>query len=541
MSVQENNIRREPTPVESLSLGMYVTELDRSWLGTPFLLQGFLIENEEQIRQLQECCKSVYIDRALSTGNQHATLQARQQPKDAVIRRQKSETAKQASSRTLSGKGSSHSGSEKITFFDILRDLNPDRKKASPRHANVKSPQTPSSSTTSAVNPPTENHVRLHGKSSESEGLNKAPSQGFLGSVAGWFSRLAGVPEKKLKGGIPGADKGSTDQASNNPDVITIYDDTVPVEEEIATIYPVFEQSQIATRELFESLATREHIDVAIVNETIHSMAESIERNPDALIWLSKLKQTNDYAYNHALTVSIHLMALAHFISLPKEQVKELGLAGLLQDVGKLKIDPLLLNKTGKLSPDEVSTLKNHVQLGLDMLNDTSGIPPAVLDIIARHHERVDGSGYPGQLAQGRISLKAQMAGIIDTYCALTTDKAYAKAVYNQKALDELYGMRGKSFSEALVDQLIQFMGIYPVSSLVELNTGEVGVVIQQNRVRRLQPRVMILLGPDKSPYEYPPTLDLINMPLTPSGEPYKIAHGLSSDSYGLNPADFYL
>ncbi|MEZ0315656.1 MAG: HD-GYP domain-containing protein, partial [Methylophilaceae bacterium] len=338
-------------------------------------------------------------------------------------------------------------------------------------------------------------------------------------------------------------DTDSSNDSNNtaNSYSITIFEDSVPVEEEMAIIYPVFEKTQIATREIFEAIASENKIDLMQVNQTLDSMVESIERNPDALMWLAKLKQRDDYAYNHALNVSINLMALAHFMALPKAQIKDLGLAGLLQDIGKVKIPTKLLHKEAQLSPAEFIEIKTHVKHGLDILRQTDNMSQNVLNIVANHHERIDGSGYPSKLELKQISLAAQMAGIMDTYCALTSNKPYAKGIFNQHALEQIYASRDKEFSGVLVNQLIQFFGIYPVSSLVELNSGEVAVVIQQNRVRRLQPRVVILLAPDKTKNQYPVTLDLINSPPSPNGEPYKITRGLPPDSYGLNPADFYL
>jgi hypothetical protein len=143
-------------------------------------------------------------------------------------------------------------------------------------------------------------------------------------------------------------------------------------------------------------------------------------------------------------------------------------------------------------------------------------------------------------LRDNQISLTSQIAGLIDTYCAITSNKTYAKGVFHQEALDKIHQLSGNLFSSELIDQLVQFMGMYPVSSLVELNTGEVGVVIQQNQVRRLLPRLMLLLAPDKSRYKAPVILNLLNSPPTPTGEPYKIVKSLAPDSYGLNPNDFY-
>ena len=166
---------------------------------------------------------------------------------------------------------------------------------------------------------------------------------------------------------------------------------------------------------------------------------------------------------------------------------------------------------------------------------------PVAIEIVAQHHERVDGSGYPHQLVQSELSITSQAAGLIDTYCAITSHKSYAKGVYHQQALDEIHTLSGKQFSEQLVDQFVQFMGMYPVSSLVAMNTGEVGVVIQQNQVRRLLPRIMLLLDPTKNRYEAPIMVNLLNNPTTPTGETYRISRSLPPDSYGLNPSDFFL
>ncbi len=227
-------------------------------------------------------------------------------------------------------------------------------------------------------------------------------------------------------------------------------------------------------------------------------------------------------------------------MSLSKKQIKDLGLAGLLQDIGKGKISSDLLHKQEKITAEEFESLKKHVDYALELLEITDNISTTVILTVSQHHERIDGSGYPYQLAGKQISLTGQMAGLIDTYCALTTNKVYAKGVYNQIALEQIHTLRDIKFNGVLIDQLVQFLGMYPVSSLVELNTGEIGVVIQQNSVRRLLPRVMILLNPDKTKNEYPATINLLHSTPTPTGEPYSITRGVPDDSYGLNASNYY-
>src|SRR5690606_12448294 len=128
-----------------------------------------------------------------------------------------------------------------------------------------------------------------------------------------------------------------------------------------------------------------------------------------------------------------------------------------------------------------------------------------------------------------------------DTYCAMTQQRVYSDAVSSQHAMETLNRLRGKQFRDVLVDQFIQCIGLYPIGTLVELNTGEVAVVIQQNQVRRLRPTVLVLLGPDKTVERFPRTLNLLMQPATPEGLPYRITQALPPDSYGIDPADFYL
>jgi HD-GYP domain-containing protein (c-di-GMP phosphodiesterase class II) len=303
----------------------------------------------------------------------------------------------------------------------------------------------------------------------------------------------------------------------------------------------VYEQSQIVTRDLFDNIATAHQVDISSVTDVLDNMVESIGRTPDALLWLAKLKKSDGLAYNLALNVSVTLMAFNSFLGLSKEQIKTSGLAGLLQDIGKASLSTDVLLKKGKLTKEEYQYAQKHVDESLAILKATPDIPPSVIKLVAEHHERADGSGYPKQLKGAELNLLSQTAGLIDTYCALTNDRSYAQAAYHQQALEQIHALSGQQFTTELIDQLVQFMGIYPVSSLVELNTGEVGVVIQQNQVRRLLPRVMVLLDPKKIRYKAPIVLDLILKPASPNGDPYTITKGVPADAYGLNPSDFYV
>lgn len=535
------NVRREKIQVSLLDVGMFVCELDRPWLSTPFMLEGLLIEDDEQITKIASLCEFVYVDRTVSVGR-HFTAAPKEQvamKRDGTINRVAidANTGKRINN-AINKSTKLGAPNVKFSFLDILKEI----------HSGNQATRSGETNTTKSDAAFKVQHINdskvlktSDDKSADNSTLAtqiKTDFSNFISGLTSWGSK-----QQKLKSSI---DKNAlkTNLAKNEDRhdgyKITIFDEAPPIEDEIVAIYPIYEKSQLATKEMFEALALDHEIDLTKIYESLDSMVESIERNPDALLWLAKLKQTDDYSYNHAMSVSITLMTLANFMSLPKKQVKDLGLAGLLQDIGKAKIPIELLNKEDKITHDEFEILKKHVEHALALLEATENISSMVILTVSQHHERIDGSGYPYKLSGNQISLTGQMAGLIDTYCALTTNKVYAKGVYNQVALEELHALRGFKFNGVLIDQLVQFLGIYPVSSLVELNSGEVGVVIQQNSVRRLLPRVMILLNPDKTRNEYPAIINLINSPLTPSGEPYKIVRGLPPDSYGLSANNYY-
>ncbi|HOY69268.1 MAG TPA: DUF3391 domain-containing protein [Methylotenera sp.] len=529
-----SEIHKQKTPVAKLAIGMFVTALDRPWLGTPFLLEGILLENQEQIDIMNKLCQFVYVDHTVSVGEHYIAP-----PKLQVgIKREAGTTfvGAKSSPTKLAKKSASQ---QKFTFYNILKEI----------QSSNQSNQTDDNGQNSTDNillniQNINNQVHTAGAKEDD-----APVVAETGSIVGrvkedlseFLSELTRWGKKSKTSNAKVVDP-NQDEASEQGELgqVTVFEDTSPVEDEIAEIYPTYAQSQIATREIFEALAHDQKIDISHVDEALDSMVSSIERNPDALIWLAKLKQTDNYAYNHALNVSITLMAFASYISLPKAQIKNLGMAGLLQDLGKGKLPHDLLHKADRLSPAEFFILKKHVEYSVNILKGTPNIPEGVITTVEQHHERYNGKGYPYELSENRISLGGQMAGLVDTYCAMTTNKVYAKGVYNQVALEKIQKMREIAFSSTLIDQLVQFLGIYPVTSLVELNSGEVGVVIQQNSVRRMLPRVMILLNPDKTKNAFPATINLINKPLNPAGEPYRIVRGLPANSYGLDANSFY-
>lgn len=524
-------VQKQKVLVQQLQLGMFITELDRPWLDSPFLLQGFILENDEQIRKLKDLCQFVYVDRTKSVGDQFgekATIDVSIKRsgfasyKPTAVAKTTSRTASSTSPKIMvkSSDSKQQKSLNNASFYEIMSAI---------KHGGV------SESEDGIVFNVREMPATIANQSNQAETDPSTPvNQGTFAFLRTLFQK-----KERFKNTLSTLQNNDEDEA--NYKVIIHQNEAPRVEQEMATIYPTFTKSQQAIKGMFEAIANAQKLDLSTVSEVLDSMVESITRTPDALMWLAKLKSTHDDAYNHALNVSINAMAFASFLAMPKTLIKEIGLGGLLQSIGKTVIPKAILKKTSVLTEAEYAIVKTHVTEGLKLLKNNPDIPAVTLEMIAQHQERYDGSGYPEGLSEAAITLHGQIGGLVDTYCAMTTHRSHAHGISSMMALDEMRYVRGQTFSSELVDQLIQFLGIYPVSSLVELNTGEVAVVIQQNQVRRLLPRVMVLLAEDKSKNKFPRTLDLLNAPQTPSGESYRIVKSLALDSYGLNPNELYI
>lgn len=274
----------------------------------------------------------------------------------------------------------------------------------------------------------------------------------------------------------------------------------------------------------------------------VTGMTQSIERNPDAMMLLNTLREKGSYELGRAMDSSILMTAFGRFLQFDKGRLEVLGLAGMLLDVGKTKLPDSVLRKTDMLSPEEYELVKAHVMYSVELIRAAEGLPRGVDDIVVQHHERQDGSGYPKGLINGEISMDGAIAALVDSFSALTSARPYAEQASASNALSLLHKLRGRLFHEALVEQFIQCIGIYPVGSAVELNTGEVAIVIAQNVVRRLQPRVMVVLGRDWKPIHQPQLiLDLVRAPKTLSDEPYRIRRTLPMNQLPIEPSEFFL
>ena len=321
----------------------------------------------------------------------------------------------------------------------------------------------------------------------------------------------------------------------------TVYKEVASLDAELPRARSAIAETTSALRQITHDVQVGGAIDSAKVKEAASGITESVVRNPDAATLLVQLQEKSGETFNRAIHVSVMMSIFGRFLQLPRESIERLGLLGLLQDAGKLKLPTALLNKREALTPAEEVQYQTHVDHSVEILNSTTGLPNDLPGLASLHHEHFDGSGYPRGLRGGAIALPGMIAGIVDAFDTLIAPLPQAKHMSPSNALNLIYKGRGTQFQPALVEQFIQCVGVYPVGSAVELNTGEIGIVIAQNPLRRLQPRVMVVKdakGYDNRPYRM---LDLSKEPKATPDEPYRIRRTLEYDAIKVDPRELFL
>ncbi|HYT47262.1 MAG TPA: HD-GYP domain-containing protein [Burkholderiales bacterium] len=307
----------------------------------------------------------------------------------------------------------------------------------------------------------------------------------------------------------------------------TLYPEKATVEQELGPARVAYTGSQLLMNAALSAVRIGRTLDAERVRAAIDSLTASVLRNPDAMLLFSQLREKGEYAVSHALDVSIYMTAFGRFLQLEPGQIEFLGYVGLLQDIGKVRLPKPLLEKRGRLNAEEFEQAKLHVNYSVEILRATPGIPRDLPRIAVLHHERQDGSGYPNHLRGSQIGMIGSIAGIIDTFDAMTVRRPHADPVAPSAAISNLYKWRGAFFDTQLVEQFIRFIGIFPVGSLVELNSGEIAVVMSQNPAKRLQPRVMVIRDSKGNPLRPQKLLDLSRSPKATPEEPYRILRTL--------------
>ena len=321
----------------------------------------------------------------------------------------------------------------------------------------------------------------------------------------------------------------------------TEYPRTAPVEQEMPAARAVYETNIKAAEGVLQRLRETGYLNLDMVQHTVSQVMDSVIRNPDAMVWLSRLRNHDEYVYQHSIDSCIWGLAFARHLGLDRQSIYEIGLGAMLQDVGKTRLPALLLSKPGPLSEAEMRVMRSHVEHSVAIMRNTPGATPRMIEMAQCHHERFDGSGYPDGLKGNAIPTFAKIGAMVDCYDALISPRPYAKPLSPHLALREIYKWRGNLFQPEVVEQFIQAVGVYPTGSLVELNTGAVGVVITQNESRRLRPRLMLVLDEKKRPLSRFETVDLMHDAAWSDTRKFWIDKHVSAEDYGIDPQTLYI
>ncbi|RLU00695.1 HD-GYP domain-containing protein [Ketobacter sp.] len=321
----------------------------------------------------------------------------------------------------------------------------------------------------------------------------------------------------------------------NKPKQYTI---TTPVEKEIQQANKHYQKAYGEVENILDSAYRDGRIDTTEIRKLIKECVDSIERNPSAMMWLTRIKNVDKYTAEHCLNVGILAIALGRHVGVGRKHMELLGLCGMLHDVGKMKVDQTILNKPSRLTDKEFEHMKLHVVFGREILVEDKTLPNEVIGAAYNHHERLDGKGYPLGMDASALNFYTKVVTIVDAYDAITSQRCYSKGNTSATALKILYENSGSQFDPKLVVKFIECIGIYPPGALVEMASGEVGVVLSVEPTNRLLPKVALLLDADKQPMPQK-IVDLKAQREASAEAQHRVKTVLMDGSYGLDLAEF--
>lgn len=549
--------------IDDLRLGMFVTDLDRPWAQTPFMLQGFLLSDALDLKTLQGLVKEVVIDPRRS--NEHSLVHlpfdslyeprpvapSLHSPRNALGSRVEIEVQQSQLDKVV---GWLHKKFTKSDFATHHRLRHHHTKKTLHPHKKNKHQPADFTQFEHAI-AQSENETVAQALNKTHTGVNKrfaAMMQGMEPrdvnmAALNWWERWLRWSEQgrhlhRSLWNRPKQHKKRLHRPEYIPEDIHLvhYRDQVSMTEELTRAREVVEKADGLINKLHQDLRNMQSLELKEVLPTVQILTDSVIANPSAMMWLLRMRSENMNVVSHALKVSVYMLTLGRHIGFSKQQLVELGFIGLLLDIGKLEMPEDLLEKPSKLSAAEASIIQTHVDASINLLEAQEPLSPNVKLGINQHHERMDGSGYPRGLAGAEISIFGRMAAIADSFAAMTSARPYGQTRSSFDAMKELFQMAEGQLHAPLVEEFVQAIGIFPVGSLIQLTTGEVAIVMEHNKVRRLDPKVLLLTRADKSLLEKPIMFDLMHQDLVDDTQRISIQRGLPDGAYGLVCHDFY-
>lgn len=360
-------------------------------------------------------------------------------------------------------------------------------------------------------------------------------TQADIAEVAEVCAHVYVDPRRHTRGNFVRSAFNGTPANNRNSDVtITLRKDFVAAESD-------YDVATNAVKQAFTRLRETGQINLKSVAEAINPLIDHVVHRKEAMVALVRMKKKDDYLYNHSISVAVLGAMIGHQIGMPTEDLENLTLGCAMMDVGKVKLPDEMLSSSAPLTREQQDTMRKHVQFGVALLARENKVDPLVESILLDHHERWDGSGYPNGKLANEIPLFARIAGLVDTYDAMTTVRPYAPTRSSFETVQELIDQKDIKFPGVLIEQFVQAVGLFPTGSVVQLSTGEVGIVVAQNPARRLKPKICIVLDENKQRRTEFVTIDLQKYTRADGTTQVWITQELPAGSYGIDAETLYL
>ncbi|WP_353385986.1 HD-GYP domain-containing protein [Halopseudomonas sabulinigri] len=308
----------------------------------------------------------------------------------------------------------------------------------------------------------------------------------------------------------------------------------VEFNQEMQQASPVWHKAHEESLRLLDAVRLGQELDVAAVKAVVSECVQSILRNPAAMLWLARIKNSDHYTAEHSLRVSILAIALGRELGLAEYQLEQVGVCGMLHDVGKIKVPNEILNKPGALTAEELRIMQSHANEGRRLLMSNQQVTPATVDVAYSHHERLDGKGYPRGLDAPKIPYFAKIIAVVDAYDAINSDRVYSKGKSSLESLRILLEAVNSHFDEEIVGHFVRLIGIYPAGEIVELSNGEVGIIIGCSTTSKLKPKIMRVLNANKKTCEER-VIDLATTSVDANGKPLRVKEVHGSGAFGID------
>lgn len=287
----------------------------------------------------------------------------------------------------------------------------------------------------------------------------------------------------------------------------------ISTRDEFASAVQIHQEAHQTIQGVMSDVRLGKHSEMESIEPAVHGIVDSIFRNSGALIQLGGIRTKDQYTFAHSVNVCALLTAFARTLKIGHDMTRQLSIGGMLHDIGKMRVPDAILNKPSGLTEYEFDEIKQHVRHGEDILSSVSWIPSIALQITAQHHERYDGSGYPAGLKGAQISQFGQMAAIADVYDAISSARVYHEAMEPAMAIRKIQEWSEHHFNAELVSHFVRSVGIYPIGTLVRLESGLLGIVIEHFAANLLRPVVRIIYDVRKRWKVEPRDIDLSRQP----------------------------